>query len=225
MDRPTRLFLRTGSPPGLGELSRAAFSGWELPFGYLALRRILECAVLILAAPLLLGLFLGVACVVWWEFSRPVLLAQERVGKDGKRFRMFKLRSLKGAPQQNAELTAADDPRLTPVGASLRQHKLDELPQLWNVLKGDMSLIGPRPVPAWLAPDYERQISSYACRYALLPGLTGWAQVHQGYTRDLAGEREKLEYDLYYLAHLSWKLDLEILLRTVHCVISREHAL
>ncbi|MGC8904063.1 sugar transferase, partial [Thermus sp.] len=102
----------------------------------------------------------------------------------------------------------------------LRRYRLDELPQLWNVLKGEMSLVGPRPEQRVLAEAYAREIPLYALRHTVRPGLTGWAQVHQGYAEGKEETLVKLSYDLYYVKHLSFFLDLRILLRTIWVVLS-----
>jgi len=192
---------------------------------YLKNRRFLELAAIALSAPILVMACCLLGLAVWFESGLPILIRQPRCGRHGRIFGLYKLRSmysirdsLHGAPS-DAELVSHNDSRVTHIGAFLRNHRLDELPQMWNVLKGEMSLIGPRPEPAWLSCDYERHIPNYVNRRIVLPGLTGWAQVNLDYTQDLEGERQKLEFDLYYISHLSLRLDLDIVLRTMHIML------
>lgn len=146
----------------------------------------------------------------------PALLGQWRVGRGGRPFRLWKLRTMVGDAESDGRprFAAARDARLTPIGAWLRSWHADELPQLWNVLRGDMSLVGPRPErPAFVA-EFRRQIPGYDLRHQLRPGLTGWAQVNLGYTAELEGARAKLRYDLEYLRAAGWRLDWRIWCRT-----------
>jgi lipopolysaccharide/colanic/teichoic acid biosynthesis glycosyltransferase len=160
-----------------------------------------------------------VALLVYLDLGRPVLFAQERVGMGGKPFRAYKFRTMRGAPREGAYAGEERD-RITPLGRILRRYRLDELPQLWNVLKGEMSLIGPRPEQRVLAETYAQEIPLYSLRHAVRPGLTGWAQVHHGYAEGKDGAMVKLSYDLYYIKHLSFWLDLRIVLRTLWVLLS-----
>src|SRR5690606_30964826 len=119
-----------------------------------------------------------------------------------------------------ARFAAADDDRITPIGRILRRYRLDELPQLWNVLKGDMSIVGPRPEQVAFARQFEKEIPFYQWRHRVKPGITGWAQVQQGYAAGVEDTIEKLEYDLYYVKHLSFWLDVFIMLRTVRIILT-----
>jgi lipopolysaccharide/colanic/teichoic acid biosynthesis glycosyltransferase len=116
--------------------------------------------------------------------------------------------------------TIRNDTRITPLGKWLRRFRIDELPQLWNVLKGDMSIVGPRPEQRSLSDDYTRAIPAFAYRSMVRPGITGWAQVRAGYAADLAETRIKLGYDLFYLKYFSFSLDVQILLRTIWILLS-----
>lgn len=187
----------------------------ELPLRYLRLRRVLEVALVVVVLPLLLPFCLLLCVAIRLESSGGVLYWQNRIGKDGKIFRMVKFRSMKYSDHDGTMLTEENDLRVTRIGKFIRRHRIDEIPQLWHVLVGEMSLIGPRPDPAAVAPLLEQNIPLYGCRRALLPGLTGWSQVCIGYTSDIEGARVKLDHDLYYLQHLSPWFDLRILLRTL----------
>lgn len=145
-----------------------------------------------------------------------------RPGTDGPRgrpFKAYKFRTMRGAPREGVYAGAEAD-RITPLGKLLRKLRLDELPQLWNVLRGEMALVGPRPEQKVLAEKYAEEIPSYMLRHVVRPGLTGWAQVHHGYAEGLEGTIEKLSYDLYYVKHCSFWLDLRILVRTLWVILT-----
>ncbi len=187
------------------------------PYPYL--KRAWEVGLVLLFSPLILCLFALVAFLVYLDLGRPVLFAQERVGLRGRSFRAYKFRSMRGAPREGAYAGVEQD-RITPLGRVLRRFRLDELPQFWNVLKGEMSLVGPRPEQRVLAEAYAQEIPLYPLRHRIPPGLTGWAQVQQGYAEGKEGTLEKLSYDLYYIKHLSFWLDLRILLKTVWVILT-----
>ena len=164
---------------------------------------------------LLLSPLLSVLALLVKITSRgPVLYAQERVGLDGKPFRMLKFRTMRTDAEAEGPRFAQDqDPRVTPVGAFLRRASLDELPQLCNVLLGDMSLVGPRPERPLFIDQFRRRIPRYQLRHMVKSGMTGWAQIH-GLRGDTSIQK-RVEYDLYYIEHWSLLLDLKILARTL----------
>ena len=170
---------------------------------------------LLLASPLILA---G-ALVVWLNDRGPVFFFQTRIGKNGQPFRLVKLRSMRVEPVDGDLYTKANDPRITRVGHVLRSSRLDELPQLWNVLRGDMSLIGPRAEWNRLVENYEREIPCYHFRHLVKPGITGWAQVNYPYGASMEDTQRKLEYDLYYIRHFSFMLDASIVLKTIHIML------
>lgn len=170
-------------------------------------------------AALLLGLLLApvillTALLVRWRLGTPVLFQQERAGKGGRLFRVQKFRSMTDGRDDQGELLS-DEIRLTPFGKFLRAASLDELPQLWNVLRGDMSLVGPRPLLAEYLPRYN---SHQARRHEVRPGITGWAQVNG---RNEVGWEDRFDMDVHYVDHLSAWFDLRILLMTVMKVFQR----
>jgi len=170
-------------------------------------------------------LALGVALAVRLDSPGPVLFGQDRVGRDGRVFRLWKFRSMvHGLQAPGVHFAQADDPRITRVGRFIRRSRLDELPQLWNVLWGEMSLIGPRPEQVPLVREFATTLPSYPYRHLVRPGLTGWAQVQQGYADSLEGTRLKLSYDLYYVTHYSLALDLLIAAKTLHILVSGKGA-
>jgi lipopolysaccharide/colanic/teichoic acid biosynthesis glycosyltransferase len=185
---------------------------------YLLVRRTLELALTIAALPFLLVILIVVAAFVRTDSAGPIFFSQQRVGRQGRVFRMFKFRSMRPSAV-GPSFTEVDDPRITRVGTVLRRYRLDELPQVLNVLRGDMSWVGPRPEAMDLNRNYVRDIPHFALRNIVRPGVTGWAQVNQGYAHDDDGMRAKLEYDLFYLKHCSLWLDVAIVLRTVTAVV------
>lgn len=187
-----------------------------------AIRRIfdvvLSLAGLVLAAPLV-GL---AALCIKWDSEGPVFFRQERVGKDGRVFTLYKLRSMRADAEQltGPVWASEDDPRVTRVGRVLRKLRLDEIPQMFNVLIGDMSFIGPRPERPVFVNALKEQVPFYVLRFAVKPGITGWAQVMYQYGSSVEDALEKLQYDLYYVKNMSIFLDLLILLKSLQVVLS-----
>lgn len=170
---------------------------------------------LVLASPLIAL----AALAVWTEDHGPVFFAQTRIGKNHQPFRIYKLRTMRPNDGKGDPYTRKGDSRVTRVGRFLRASRLDEFPQLWNVLRGDMSLIGPRAEWDRLVEDYEREISCYHFRHLVKPGITGWAQVNYPYGANMEDTLRKLEYDLYYIRHFSFVLDAAIVLKTIHIML------
>jgi exopolysaccharide biosynthesis polyprenyl glycosylphosphotransferase len=150
----------------------------------------------------------------------PLFHRQTRVGKYGRQFQLTKLRTMRVATDGGTQWTESRDPRITAVGRVLRRLHLDELPQSWNILRGDMSLIGPRPEQPQYVDELQREVDFYSTRLTVRPGLTGWAQVNYGYGAGSDGARVKLSYDLYYVKRQSVSLDLLIAARTLLAVLS-----
>jgi lipopolysaccharide/colanic/teichoic acid biosynthesis glycosyltransferase len=155
-----------------------------------------------------------------------VLYCQERVGENGRLFTLCKFRSMRtDAEQAGTPIWARDgDDRVTRVGRLIRKTRLDELPQLWNVLRGDMSFVGPRPERPYFVAELSKQIPFYQQRHAVKPGVTGWAQVKYRYGSSVEDAMEKLRYDLYYIKHLSVFFDMTIVFDTVKVVLFRKGA-
>lgn len=152
----------------------------------------------------------------------PVFFVQTRIGRHRVPFRLAKLRTMRASPGTGDPYTRTDDVRITRVGRWLRSARLDELPQLWNVLRGEMSLIGPRAEWDRLVGDYERTIPCYHFRHLVKPGITGWAQVNYRYGSGVEDTLRKLEYDLYYIRNFSFLLDASIVLKTLHVMLLRK---
>ena len=176
------------------------------------------CAVVILISTL--PVMLVVAIAIKLDSDGPVFYSQERVGLHGRPFRIVKFRSMRADAEKNGAMWATQtDPRITSVGKLIRKCRIDELPQLVNVIRGEMSLIGPRPERPVFVEELERQIKYYGQRHLIKPGLTGWAQVRYRYGSSIEDAREKLRYDLYYIKNQSPWLDALILLETVRIVL------
>ena len=177
--------------------------------------------LLVLTAPILVI----AALLIRLQDGEPVLYSQLRSGLDGKPYRIWKLRTMRvDAERHGAQWVGKGDSRITPLGRLLRLTRLDELPQLWAVLQGEMSLIGPRPERPEFEQDLERQIPHYRLRHLMRPGLSGWAQVNYPYGASVEDAANKLSYDLYYLRNFSFWLDLLILFKTIRLVFNAQGA-
>lgn len=177
----------------------------------------LAATVLLLALPLVTAAALAIKC----DDRGPVFFRQIRIGQHGRPFTLYKLRTMR-ASAGGSRYTAAKDPRITRIGSFLRSSRLDELPQLWNVLRGEMSMIGPRAEWDVLVSDYQKNIPCYHFRHLVRPGITGWAQVNYPYGANLEDTLRKLEFDLYYIRHYSFRLDAAIVLKTIHVMLFRK---
>lgn len=189
---------------------------------YLISKRATDMLGSIIGMAIFILIFPWVATAIAIESGRPVLFTQDRLGKGGKRYRVLKFRTMIQDAEADGEAHWAmeGDPRTTGVGRFLRKTHLDEFPQFWNVLKGEMSLVGPRPERPELVLELQEQIPFYRSRLLTKPGITGWAQVNYGKGASIEGSAEKLEYDLYYIKHQNLLLDFWIILRTIGSVIS-----
>jgi len=193
------------------------------------LKRIMDVLITIVVGVVLLPLALGIAVLVKLSSPRgPVFYIQRRVGQFGKTFRIIKFRTMReDAEKETGPVwSAANDSRVTRLGRILRRFRLDELPQLVNVLKGEMSLVGPRPERPSISAELVTQIPFFEERENAVPGLTGWAQIRHPYGNTLEDAIRKLEYDLYYIRHVSLSLDLQIILSTMRIVaLGKERAI
>ncbi|HET7617684.1 MAG TPA: TIGR03013 family XrtA/PEP-CTERM system glycosyltransferase [Vicinamibacterales bacterium] len=189
------------------------------------MKRTIDLTLALALALATFPLMLLTALAVWLEDGSPILYRQERVGENGKTFVLSKFRSMRHDAETGTPIWARDgDERVTRVGRVIRTTRLDELPQLWNVVRGDMSFVGPRPERPYFVDALSRAIPFYQQRHAVKPGLTGWAQVKYRYGSSLEDAMEKLRYDLYYVKHLSIFFDLTIVFDTVKVVLFRKGA-
>lgn len=196
---------------------------WELDGNpaYDVTKRALDVVAVLIMSPLWLGLCVIVGLTVRFSSTGPAFYSQLRVGRNGRPFRLWKFRSMRHQAQESvARFAQANDDRITGVGRFIRRWRLDELPQLYNVLLGHMSLIGPRPEQLAFVETFATRIPAYPYRHLVRPGITGWAQVQQGYAEGEEATAVKLSYDLYYVAHYSMALDLLIAYKTVRIVLN-----
>ncbi|HEY9723245.1 MAG TPA: undecaprenyl-phosphate glucose phosphotransferase [Oscillatoriaceae cyanobacterium] len=185
-----------------------------------AIKRAVDVGLSGLALVALLPVFGAIAAAVKLSSPGPIFYAQERLGRDGRTFTIFKFRSMPVAAEPDGPVWAQrGDDRATPLGALLRRYSLDELPQLWNVLRGDMTLVGPRPERPYFADQFRERVPKYMDRHLVRSGLTGWAQVN-GLRGDVAIE-ERTRYDIYYVENWSLLLDLRIMLKTLLEIFKR----
>lgn len=191
---------------------------------YEALKRYIDIFVAIIALIVFSPLLLMVALMIRLDSKGPSLFVQERIGYRGKPFNMIKFRSMRQeediAVTRQSDMTQSNDDRITTVGRFIRKTRLDELPQLVNIIRGEMSWIGPRPETRRLSEWYANEIPYYRYRHILCPGISGWAQIRQGHVTDINDVKNKVEYDLYYIKHFSIWLDITIALQTVRIVLT-----
>ncbi len=190
-------------------------------------KRIIDVILSIILGVLTLLLLPIIGVLIKLDSRGPVFIRQKRIGKNGKIFKIIKFRSMYAlsidgsAEKKGAQWADKEDQRITRIGKILRKIRIDELPQLWNVLKGEMSFIGPRPERPEFIEELQKQIPHYAMRHLIKPGLSGWAQIKFSYGASIEDAMEKLQYDLYYIKNRSFVLDLAIMARTIATVISR----
>lgn len=188
-------------------------------------RRLVSTFTAAVGLLLFLPFFPIVVLLVRLSSPGPIFFRQTRVGLGGRNFTVYKFRTMRmDAEAAGAKWATKDDPRVTRVGMYMRKTRLDEVPQLWNVLRGDMGFVGPRPERPEFVPWLSENIPYFDLRHMIRPGLTGWAQVRFGYGATLEESREKLEYDLYYIKHMSLGLDLLIMFETIKTILRRRGA-
>ena len=198
------------------EVSPQLMKPWEA-----ALKRTLDMVVSLVVIVVGLPLWLLVALLIKLDSPGPVLYKQERVGKNGKHFNILKFRSMfVDAEKQTGPVWAEkNDPRVTRVGRVIRRLHIDEFPQFINVLKGDMSLVGPRPERPYFVEKLSKELPLYKRRLKVRPGITGWAQIKYKYDQSIDDVRTKVKYDLFYIENISWRLDLKILFNTIYMML------
>ncbi|WP_439874599.1 exopolysaccharide biosynthesis polyprenyl glycosylphosphotransferase [Bacillus mycoides] len=189
---------------------------------YLGIKYILDIMFSLIGLLVLVPVILVFSILIMLESPGAPFYLQERLGLKGKKFRVIKLRSMRNDAEKNgAKWAEKNDPRITKIGMFIRKTRIDELPQLFNILKGDMSLVGPRPERPMFTEKFEQEIPGFKKRLKVKPGLTGWAQVNGGYE---ITPKEKLDLDVYYIKNASIILDFKIIIRTVKVVITGDGA-
>lgn len=204
-------------------MSENGFGALVPSFAYQKMKRAIDVVLSLLALPFIIPLMVICAAAIRWDSKGPIFFRQRRMGFRGVEFNVLKLRTMTEShvgDDRDLSITRNDDKRITRVGAVLRRTRVDELPQIFNIMRGEMSWIGPRPEAVSLSQWYEGEIPFYRYRHIVRPGITGWAQVNQGHVADLDEVNEKLQYDFYYIKNLSYWLDLLILIRTIRVVSS-----
>ncbi len=188
---------------------------------YLPFKRLLDLLLIVATLPITIPVLIVTAIAIKMESRGPVFFWQQRVGVFGKPFNMLKFRSMTTDSEKNGSQFAANgDSRITRVGRFIRKMRIDEIPQLWNVLKGEMSIIGPRPEQVKFVEKFNRTIPYYAKRHVVAPGITGLAQTVQGYVDDENGTILKLKYDLEYIDNLSFAMDIKIVYKTIYTILT-----
>jgi len=195
---------------------------------YKVVKKLMDTVIGILGILLLVVFYLPIAILIKATSKGPVIFQQTRVGKNNEYFTMYKFRTMKAlssdgsAETEGAKWAEENDPRVTGVGKFLRKTRLDELPQFWNILKGDMSFVGPRPERPEFVKDLEKKIPYYNMRHLVRPGLTGWAQINFEYGNSIEDARIKLQYEIFYAKKRSIALDVAIILKTIRTVLTRQ---
>ena len=190
---------------------------------YLLVKRLLDILGGVVGLLLFVIFFPFTALAIIIDTGLPIFYSQPRLGQGGKVFKIYKFRTMHKDAELNGEVrpTVENDPRVTRVGDFLRKARLDELPQFWNIVRGEMSLVGPRAERPELVQSFQRQVPFYRARLLAKPGLTGWAQINYGYVATVSDTEVKIEYDLYYIKHRTLVMDFNIMLRTISTVLSR----
>lgn len=184
-------------------------------------KRLADIVFSMLALLLLWPLLILIALIIWLDTGGPILFLQERIGQGGHPFRIIKFRTMTvDAESQGPQLSFPEDKRQTRVGSFLRRFRLDELPQFINILKGEMSLVGPRPERRYFIEQISQSTPDYPTLLQMRPGLTSWGQVRFGYASTIEQIAERMQYDLYYVRNFSIKFDLKIILHTIRIVFS-----
>jgi len=199
-------------------------SSYRSPY-IMFLKRLFDLTLSFVLLPFVALLSIVISIIIKIDSKGPIFFKQDRVGQGGRIFKLIKFRTMYIDAESNGpQFAVKNDPRITRVGRILRKLHLDELPQIWNIIKGEMSFVGPRPEQAKFVEEFEKKIPFYNLRHLVKPGITGWAQIHQGYAAGLEETIEKLEYDLYYIKNMSIWLDLIIILKTISIILTRRGA-
>lgn len=208
-------------------LSENSFGSLVPARAYFYLKTVIDCLLAVASLPLLLPVLGAAALAIRLDDGGPALFRQRRIGHRGIVIDVIKFRTMRvaavggsAAESRAAAMTGAVDPRITRIGAFLRQTRIDELPQVWNILKGEMSWIGPRPEAEVLSHWYVGEIPFYRYRHVVKPGITGWAQTNQGHVAQVEEIHRKLQYDFYYIKYFSPALDILILFKTVKTMLT-----
>ncbi|ABR30923.1 sugar transferase [Thermosipho melanesiensis BI429] len=188
-------------------------------------KRVVDVIVSLIALVIFSPFMLIIALGILIEDGRPVVFKQDRIGKDGKIFTMYKFRSMKNVEREKPLFADQEQDRITKVGKVIRKLRLDELPQFFNVLKGDMSVVGPRPEQKNFVEEFEKHITGYKYRHITKPGITGWAQIMYKYTSNIDETSKKLEYDLWYVKNDNVFINLKVIIQTLEAMVFKRGAM
>lgn len=187
---------------------------------YSGIKRVADILGVILLSPIFLPIMLITAILIKRDSPGDIFFTQKRMGYQGKEFKIYKFRSMRTDIEGKGFTESEDDPRITKLGKFIRKFRIDEIPQIINILKGEMSFIGPRPESLKLSEWYEKDVPFFNYRHVVRPGISGWAQVTQGYAAEIDGMKEKLEYDFYYIKNFSIWLDALIVFKTLKTILT-----
>ncbi|MBS7836982.1 sugar transferase [Wohlfahrtiimonas chitiniclastica] len=201
-------------------LSENVFGTLQPSAFYGIIKRCIDIFAVILLLPIVVLILIIVGILIKLDSKGPIFYIQKRIGYKNKIFEMYKLRSMRIDLAGKGFTEQGEDPRITRIGKVIRKYRIDELPQLLNVLKGDMSFIGPRPESLDLSVWYEKEVPFFSYRHIVRPGISGWAQVTQGYAAEVEGMTTKLQYDFYYIKHFSFWLDVLIVFKTIKTMLT-----
>lgn len=201
-------------------LSENSFGSLQPSVLYSLLKRFIDFVAVFLLSPVFLPIMLVTGVWIALDSKGGVFYTQQRMGYRGKPFTMYKFRSMRNDIAGKGFTAGEKDPRITKVGSVIRKYRIDELPQILNVLKGEMSFIGPRPESLELSVWYEKDVPFFSYRHIVRPGLSGWAQVEQGYAAEVDGMNMKLQYDFYYIKNFSLWLDILIVAKTIRTIFT-----
>ncbi|KKW67230.1 hypothetical protein AAV94_11615 [Lampropedia cohaerens] len=188
--------------------------------GYERTKQIIDILIVVFSLPVVLPIGLITALLIKLESPGPTIYTQTRIGQGNKPFTIYKFRSMRFDRDAPEQFAGENDPRITRVGKIIRKLRIDELPQFLNILKGEMSLIGPRPEQPSFVQEYEQKLPFYNYRHIMKPGISGWAQVRHGYTASIDETQIKIEHDFYYIKHCSLALDLIVAILTVRIMLT-----
>lgn len=204
----------------IDHLSENNFGNLQPSVFYSCLKRLIDFSCVFLLLPIFAPIMLITAVAIRLDSEGSIFYTQKRMGYRGKTFTMYKFRSMRNDIKGKGFTSGEEDPRITKVGSLIRKYRIDELPQILNVLKGEMSFIGPRPESSELSTWYEKDVPFFSYRHIVRPGLSGWAQVKQGYAAEVDGMTVKLQYDFYYIKNFSLWLDILIVVKTLRTILT-----
>lgn len=215
------ILQKTSGTISMDHIALCSFSDFSISPIYSIIKRLLDIFIVIAVSPILIILMLLTALGVLIDSRGPVIFTQQRTGKGDIPFTMYKFRSMiVESEKDGAKFATKNDVRITKFGKFIRKFRLDELPQFINIIKGEMSLIGPRPEQTVFTEQFNKQIPFYPYRHAVRPGITGWAQVSQGYAATVEQTEQKVEYDLFYIKNFSIWLDFLIVSKTIKTILT-----